>query len=691
MSWLVIACLKNAILALPLVAAALAVGRLSRRPAFAHVLWVLVLVKLITPPVVDVPMGWTVDVEAWLADEPAGATPPSVTVAPGPSSVAISPVPHSASPPVADHPSGASLPAHSWSPLASPRVRQMARTASDWMQSPSWGLVLALAGGIWLLGSATTAGLLYFRARRFSRYLALACREDERLTVRVRQLSYRTSLISYPQVVVVEGVVSPMLWGLGSPWESGSGVRLLFPAKLVERLGSAEIDALLLHELAHYSRGDYWVRLLELVAYVVYWWNPVVWWACRQIETAEEQCCDAWVVEHQSGTRRSYAEALLATIDFLNEPAEVRPPAACGLGEVTLLKLRLTQIMRGQLAPTMPRTAWLVVLCCGLALAPLEPALFARSSRILKSSARADVAAGPTLVTPAAPLSPADVAPLLDRVASPRFVSSTTRAAAANPPPVMIAPPATVPLPAAFTPSRLYASVFSPDRRFQLEARTGRKTVLIHDRTGWRVDLSSHEASCSSFSGDSRFFITGHKDGKLRQWDSETGGLMATLATNAGPITSVSYSPDGTQFALGTYDGVVSIWDAALLEEVARRTIGRGAVSCVRWSPSGEQLAVALGDWSAKDESRLHLLTSSGGLKSDEALTEPAGALDWLSEDALLVAYWDGNGVVRNLRGNSADQPCQVEKDLVSSANWSSDVRLVIPRVAEILAAGAGL
>ena len=683
MSWLVIACLKNAVLALPLVAAALAVGRLSRRPAFAHVLWVLVLVKLVTPPLVDVPLGWKLDLEAWLAEEVASTSMAVASCEPAsPSAITQSPA---VSAPSRGDQQAASTPVPIWSPLASPRVRQMARTASSWMNSPSWGLALLMAGGVWLVGSAITASLLYVRARRFSRYLALACRDDERLTVRVRQLSYRTGLITYPKVVVVDGVVSPMLWGVGGK------VRLLFPARLVERLGVAETDALLLHELAHYARGDYWVRLLELVAYVAYWWNPVVWWACRQIETAEEQCCDAWVVEHQSGTRRSYAEALLATIDFLNEPAECRPPAACGLGEVTLLKLRLTQIMRGQLAPQMPRTAWLVVLVGGLALAPLEPALFARSSRMLEQSSVVKVASDTAMSAPARSLSPADVAPLLE-VTSPVKSAVTQPATAATTPPSSITSISIPTLPSAFAASRLYASVFSPNHRFKLEARTGRKTVLMHAETGWRIDLANHEVSCSSFSPDSRFFITGHKDGKLRQWDSETGGLMASLPAGAGAITSIAYSPDGRQLALGTYDGAVSVWDAALLEEVARRTTGRGAVSCVRWSPRGDRLAVTLGDWSAKDESRLHLWSPGENvLLSDDSLPQPAGALDWLSDEALLVAYWDGNGVVRNLRGNSFDQPHQVEKDVVSSANWSADVRLVTPRVAEILAAGAGL
>jgi WD40 repeat protein len=382
---------------------------------------------------------------------------------------------------------------------------------------------------------------------------------------------------------------------------------------------------------------------------------------------------------------------LLATIDFLNEPAECRPPAACGLGEVTLLKLRLTQIMRGQLAPQMPRTAWLVVLVGGLALAPLEPALFARSSRMLEQSSVVKVASDTAMSAPARPLSPADVAPLLE-VTSPVKSAVTQPATAATNPPPSITSISISTLPSAFAASRLYASVFSPNHRFKLEARTGRKTVLMHAETGWRIDLANHEVSCSSFSPDSRFFITGHKDGKLRQWDSETGGLMASLPAGAGAITSIAYSPDGRQLALGTYDGAVSVWDAALLEEVARRTTGRGAVSCVRWSPRGDRLAVTLGDWSAKDESRLHLWSPGENvLLSDDSLPQPAGALDWLSDEALLVAYWDGNGVVRNLRGNSFDQPHQVEKDVVSSANWSADVRLVTPRVAEILAAGAGL
>ena len=64
MSWLLIIGLKNAILVAPIALLALGIGRYSKRPALAHVLWLIVLVKLLTPPLVEVPVGWRIGVES---------------------------------------------------------------------------------------------------------------------------------------------------------------------------------------------------------------------------------------------------------------------------------------------------------------------------------------------------------------------------------------------------------------------------------------------------------------------------------------------------------------------------------------------------------------------------------------------------------------------------------------------------
>src|SRR5262245_18452765 len=335
MSWLLVNGLKNAILALPLAALALVLARWLRRPALAHLLWAIVLVKLLTPPLVDVPVGWKLDVETWLGyskksaaieKQDASAIISTQTRRPGPG--------HRAS-------TGPSSVRQATTSATSGRVGTAARRIAPAHPSaggePNRGRVAlappyvtswpALVGMIWVAGSLSIVALLMYRAWRFRKYLHWSVKRDEYLAPRVAELAHSVGLTIPPKVIVVDGIVSPMLWGLGQ------NARLIFPAQLAQRLSPAKLDSLLLHELAHYARGDHWMRALELAAFVFYWWHPAVWWARREIEAAEEECCDAWVVKHQRGTRHSYAEALLTTIDFLCERPALLPPAACGLGE----------------------------------------------------------------------------------------------------------------------------------------------------------------------------------------------------------------------------------------------------------------------------------------------------------------------------------------------------------------------
>src|SRR5437660_8069198 len=50
--------LSNAVAATFLALVALVIGRLFRRPAFTHALWLLVLIKLITPPLRAIEFNW---------------------------------------------------------------------------------------------------------------------------------------------------------------------------------------------------------------------------------------------------------------------------------------------------------------------------------------------------------------------------------------------------------------------------------------------------------------------------------------------------------------------------------------------------------------------------------------------------------------------------------------------------------
>src|SRR6267142_893777 len=71
MNWLVSIGLINAVLVTLLAAAACAAGRFWRQPALGHVLWVVVLLKLLTPPLVEIPVGWKLDISFADSQSPA--------------------------------------------------------------------------------------------------------------------------------------------------------------------------------------------------------------------------------------------------------------------------------------------------------------------------------------------------------------------------------------------------------------------------------------------------------------------------------------------------------------------------------------------------------------------------------------------------------------------------------------------
>jgi GWxTD domain-containing protein len=70
-----------------------------------------------------------------------------------------------------------------------------------------------------------------------------------------------------------------------------------------------QIEAILLHELAHVLRRDYLVNLIQTVVEGFLFYHPAVWWISSAIRAERENCCDDMVVS--AGTdAREYAGAL---------------------------------------------------------------------------------------------------------------------------------------------------------------------------------------------------------------------------------------------------------------------------------------------------------------------------------------------------------------------------------------------
>lgn len=334
--------LMNAALAAALAAVVAVACLLIRNPALKHALWLLVLLKLITPPLVNVPvlqpfgMSPHVDVAASNSVE---AVPPAAMVNKDRPPISLD------APPV----------------LVEKAVPAEAQTATIQPPNVAWEWPVAAA---WLIGSLGWWSLVAFRIGRLQRLLRLAAPAPTSVQEQVGELSRRLGVKNPPHALLVPGPVSPMLWGLGLQ------PRLLLPADLWPRLTADEQTTLLLHELVHLKRRDHWVRRLELLVLGLYWWNPIAWWARREIQQAEEMCCDSWVVSTAPESAAGYAQALLKTVTFLSEPRRVLAVGASGAGHVRGLKRRLAMILSGTFPKKPARVGVLVALLLAVLVLP---------------------------------------------------------------------------------------------------------------------------------------------------------------------------------------------------------------------------------------------------------------------------------------------------------------------------------
>jgi bla regulator protein BlaR1 len=373
--------LSNALMATALALPAALISRFCQRPALAHGLWLLVVLKLLTPPLFAVPVLWlsppALRTTSAAATSRRSADRECIDSGGTRSPLATGSVVPEPSKPVLTESAASSLPLRATAPAAAVS------------QQPHWAWAVGLA---WGAGSVLWLASLGWRVCRFQRLLGTVRRCPPRVQERARWLAQRLGLAQCPTVWFMPGCVSPLLWALVGP------PRLLLPDGLWNQLSNAQQDTLLAHELAHLRRRDHWVRWLELAAVGLYWWHPVAWWAQRELQETEEQCCDAWVVAVLPASADAYAEALLETVTYLSQAPATVPVGGSGAGRVHLLKRRLIMILNGTTPKTMsPAGRWLV-LALGAVLLPVLPTwVYSQASRGSETTRpeSADLAAGP--------------------------------------------------------------------------------------------------------------------------------------------------------------------------------------------------------------------------------------------------------------------------------------------------------
>lgn len=341
--WLLQSGINNAVIALGLALAARAVQASSKRPALAHLLWLLVLVKLVTPPIVSIPL------------VPVPGLEPSTPVA----TTFMAPLDNFGDFDLAEL--GGAAPIESTpASIAAPKRNAIEARAA---------LLLA-----WLAGSFALLVVSGTRVLRFHRTLQRASRPAPSIVQNLAaDVAATLGLRRAPRVFTTSARIAPLVWSLGTR------ARIVITDSLVRRtsdtLSSTHDDealrCILAHEIAHVRRRDPLVRWIEWAACVLFWWNPVVWWARRNLRANEELCCDAMALESLVSKPEAYARSILAMVELVASRS-MRPPAvASGIDGGGILERRFEMILSERRLSLLSRRATAAVLLCSALILPL--------------------------------------------------------------------------------------------------------------------------------------------------------------------------------------------------------------------------------------------------------------------------------------------------------------------------------
>lgn len=309
--------LQHVALAAALTLVVAVVCRVSRPgPVTRHLMWVIVLVQLLTPPLVVVESPWVLPdrFAATQEDQPASQFVDPDDNKPGDASVR-----------------GATRLAVA--PATSLSVDQLVRISSI----------------VWVAGTLVFALLQMLRLARLASITRTSAHGAAAFVREVEDLA-RIVRVPAPAVRVVEDLGAPMVWSMSRP-------TLLWPARFGSALPDVGRRGLIIHELAHLKRRDHWVGWLELAGACAWWWNPLFWYVRAQIREHAELACDAWVANALPDGRRAYAEALLAVSAGMPIDTVPLPTLGARAGSRRMLERRLIMIMRDHVALRYSRTA----------------------------------------------------------------------------------------------------------------------------------------------------------------------------------------------------------------------------------------------------------------------------------------------------------------------------------------------
>lgn len=122
------------------------------------------------------------------------------------------------------------------------------------------------------------------------------------------KLAARLQIPRKVKLLISRHVQVPVMLGFLKPL-------ILLPVAMVNNLTEAQLEAVLLHELAHIKRNDYLLNIFQSIVETILFFNPFVWLISKIIRMEREHCCDDLVIA-STVQPLQYAHALVALEEY---------------------------------------------------------------------------------------------------------------------------------------------------------------------------------------------------------------------------------------------------------------------------------------------------------------------------------------------------------------------------------------
>lgn len=195
--------------------------------------------------------------------------------------------------------------AHWMAPNAAPQAVPEAGAAAPAPARDRMAEILPWLAPFWM------AGVILFHLRTAGSWMAVrrlrrqgVCRAPQLWQQRLDTLRRRLQLTRPVELLESALAGVPVAAGYLRPV-------ILVPLGLLAGMPAAQVETILLHELAHIRRGDYLVNLLQTAVEGFLFYHPAVWWISRVARAEREHCCDDLAVA-ASGDAQLDAAALAA-------------------------------------------------------------------------------------------------------------------------------------------------------------------------------------------------------------------------------------------------------------------------------------------------------------------------------------------------------------------------------------------